>query len=81
MLSTKEFDKWVLALEGTVGVDPMSISGYFYNKYSKLQETKFPIVSRLKIIKNKTELNGLEQALIRESSVLIQFYSQIQETI
>ncbi len=74
-MPTGEFDRWVESLEGVLGVDPMSISGYYYNKYSTLMETKYPIVSRMKIIKNEVELSGLEQALIKESAVLIQFYS------
>lgn len=71
MLPVSQFETWVDKIDGSVGVDPMSITGYYYNKYAKVIETKFPILSQFKIIKNQVELSGLEQALIKESAVLI----------
>ena len=46
----------------------------------ELSGVKAP-VSKLKIIKNDTEVQGLRKALMRESASLISFYAQIRDQI
>lgn len=66
-----------------VGVDQNSCS---YSAYSILKDAfqdvhKFVIspLSQLRIIKNKTELEGIEKALQIESASLISFYAHLEK--
>ena len=72
-----------------VGIDSLSCSYLAYeslkvsstkneNRIKELSGVKAP-VSKLKIIKNETEVRGLREALARESASLLSVYAQIRD--
>ena len=70
-----------------IGIDGNSCSQQVYetlresNKEVKELKGKDLIISRLKVVKNPTELEGLRGAYIRESASLVSVYAKMKKLI